>query len=112
MPVWSPRIQRSSPIHTRSFFVATPSGQQRNHSPGEPSAEHMQPLLTSFAALKKCFADDKRAIQIINREMKRADHWVVENAEEEPERACRELGDFEAPDQPRSARSIFDEVDA
>lgn len=83
-----------------------------NHSSNEPPEESMQQLLELFDSLKKQFADDESATILIDGEIRRTREWIDENTPEELERAHRELGNVEMLDKPRSARSIFDDVDS
>jgi hypothetical protein len=85
---------------------------ESNRSSDEPPEESVQKLLELFDSLKKQFGDDESAIILIDREIQRAREWIDENTPEELERAHRELGKVETQDKPRSARSIFDDVDA
>ena len=85
---------------------------ESNHDlSGEQPEEYMQQLLATFDTLKKCFGDDESVTRIIDRETQRANEWIAENTTEEAERSSRELGDVEGPEQPRSPRSIFDDID-
>jgi hypothetical protein len=85
---------------------------ESNHSSDEPPEESMQQLLELFDSLKKQFGDDDSATILIDREIQRTREWIDENTPEELERPRRELGNVETQDKPRSARSIFDDVDA
>lgn len=85
---------------------------ESNHSPGEPPEEHMQQLLEFFGSLKERFGDDESALNLINRQIQRTSEWIDENMPKEPERKLRKLGKIEAPAESRSARSIFDDIDA
>jgi len=72
----------------------------------------MQQLLESFETLKKCFGDDESATKIIDGEIRHTNEWIGEHTPEEPKRSPRELGKVEASDKPRSARSLFEDIDA
>jgi hypothetical protein len=85
---------------------------ESNHSPGEPPEEHMQQLLELFGSLEQRFSDDEKALRVIEREMRRTSEWIDEHTPEEPEISPRTLGKVEAPQEPRSTRSIFDDIDA
>jgi hypothetical protein len=85
---------------------------ESNHSPGEPPEEHMQQLLEFFGSLKERFGDDESTFNLIEREIQRTSEWIDENTPKEPERSPRKLGEIEAPAESRSARSIFDDIDA
>jgi hypothetical protein len=85
---------------------------ESEHRPDDPPEEHMQQLLESFEALKKCFDDDANATQIIDRETRRTNEWIGEHTPEEPKRRPRKLGKVEASNKPQSARSLFDDIDA
>ena len=87
---------------------------QSNHRSGDAPDEHMQQLLDFFETLKKRFADDAQAKKNIEREIRYAHDWIVENTHDEPERKPRKLGKVAAPEKAlrQSSRSIFDDVDA
>ena len=72
----------------------------------------MRPLLEFFNSLKAQFEDDESAIQVIDREIQRANEWVDENTVDELESNPRQLGEIHAPKQPQGTRSIFDDIDA
>ena len=72
----------------------------------------MQPLLELFSTLKTQFADDEDAIRIIERQVERTQEWIEDNTQAEPEQAARKLGIIEATPESKSARSIFDDIDA
>lgn len=84
---------------------------ESNHRSDDPPEDHMQQLLESLETLKKCFGDDE-STAIIEQEIQRANEWIGENTPEEPKRSPRKLGKVEASDEPQSARSIFDDIDA
>ena len=85
---------------------------ESNHSSDEPPEEHMQRLLELFGFLKERFGDDEAAINLIDHQVQRTREWIDENTVEEPEISPRKLGEIETPAEPRSARSIFDDIDA
>lgn len=85
---------------------------ESNHSSGESPDEHMQQLLELFDSLKKHFGDDEGVVEIIDCELRRTSEWIDENMPDEPDRSPREIGKIEAPTEPRSSRSIFDDIDA
>ena len=85
---------------------------ESNHSAGEPPDEHMQQLLEFFSFLKERFMDDEGTVKLIDRQIERTNEWIDENTPEEPERSPRKLGKIETPAESRSARSIFDDIDA
>lgn len=85
---------------------------ESNHSSGEPPDEHMQQLLELFDSLRKQFGDDESVVKLIDCELRRTREWIDKNTPDEPERSPRELGKIEAPTEPRSSRSIFDDIDA
>jgi hypothetical protein len=85
---------------------------ESDHSSGEHPEEHMQYLLESFERLKTLFSNDDSAVRIVDRETMRTNEWIAEHTAEEPERSPRKLGRVEAPKKPRSARTIFDDIDA
>lgn len=85
---------------------------ESNHSAGEPPDEHMQQLLELFSSLKERFIDDEGTVKLIDRQIERTNEWIDENTPEEPERSPRKLGKIETPAESRSARSIFDDIDA
>jgi hypothetical protein len=84
---------------------------ESNYTSDSPEG-HMQQLLEGLDALKERFADDADAVRIIEREIRRTNEWVGEHAPEEPERSPRKLGKVAAAEEPQSARSIFDDIDA
>lgn len=85
---------------------------ESNHSPGESPDEHMQQLLEFFESLKKRFDDDESTVMLIDHQIRLTNEWIDENTLKEAERSPRELGEIEAPAEMRSARSIFDDIDA
>lgn len=85
---------------------------ESNHSSREAPEESMQQLLELFDSLKKQFGDDESATILIDREIQRTREWIDENTSEEFGRDHRKFGKVETQDEPRSARSIFDDVDA
>jgi len=85
---------------------------ESDHSQCQSPEEHMQPLLEVLGSLKERFSDDEGAITLIDREICRTNEWIDEHTPEELERSPRELGKVEAPENPHSTRSIFDDIDA
>jgi hypothetical protein len=87
---------------------------QSNHSSAERPDGYMEPLLDSFSALKKEFADDPYILSSIAREVERAQEWISENMPDDAdkERPARAFGDVNTPEQPPAQlRGIFDDVD-
>ena len=74
----------------------------------------MEPLLESFSALKKEFADDPDILSSIDREVERAQEWISENTPDDTnkDRPARAFGDVDTAEQPPTQlRGIFDDVD-
>jgi energy-coupling factor transporter ATP-binding protein EcfA2 len=86
----------------------------QSNLPSEDSPDgHMQPLLDSFEALKRYFADDEDTVKIVNRETELAQQWVAEHMpDESKDKPPRKLAAVSKSEQPQSERSIFDDVDA
>jgi hypothetical protein len=87
--------------------------QINRHSDQSPD-ECIDPLLESFSALKKEFADDPAIVSRIETEIQLGRSWIAENTEDRPkqERPARIFGDVDSPDNPPAqARGIFDDVD-
>lgn len=87
---------------------------QRNRNSDESPDQHLDPLLDSFSALKKEFADDSVAISQIDRQIKLGRKWCEQLLADEPdnERPERSLEEIEPQDTPPlQARGIFDDVD-
>jgi len=72
----------------------------------------MEQLLEFFKTLKKSFPDDASTTKIIDEQIKHTNEWIGEHTAKEPERSPRNLGKVEASDNPDSARSLFDDIDA
>ncbi len=83
-----------------------------NHPYDQPPEDYMQPLLDFFDSLKAQFGDDESAVQDIDYEIWQLSEWIEENTPQELERSPRQLGKIEAPENPQSTRSIFDDIDA
>jgi hypothetical protein len=87
---------------------------QSNHSSDERPDGYMEPLLDSFSALKKEFAEDTYIISCIDREVEQAKEWISENMPDDAdkERPARAFGDVDTAEQPPvQLRGIFDDVD-
>ena len=87
---------------------------ESNHSSDQPADGYMEPLLDSFSALKKEFADDPDIVSSIDREVERAQEWISENTPDDTnkERPARAFGDVDTAEQPPAQlRGIFDDVD-
>ena len=85
---------------------------ESNYSPDEPPEEHMQRLLEFFNSLKERLGDDQSTINVIDRQIECTKNWIDENTPEEPKRSPRKLEKVEVTAELRSARSIFDDIDA
>jgi hypothetical protein len=85
---------------------------ESNYSTDDSPEGHMQPLIDNFETLKERFADDEMTVKIIERQIERANEWIGEHMPDEPEQSSRSLGNVEPTDNPQSARSIFDDIDA
>lgn len=85
---------------------------ESDYSSDKPPEEHMQQLLELLGSLKERFGDDEDAIKLIDCQVQRTKIWIDDNMIEEPEIVPRKLGEMEAPEEPHSARSIFDDIDA
>jgi hypothetical protein len=80
----------------------------------ENSADgHMQPLIDSFSALKKDFADEPEIINEIDQQIQFAEEWVAEHSSENhrPDRPRLTLGEQASGLPSRTVRGIFDDVD-
>jgi hypothetical protein len=89
---------------------------QINRSSDQSPDECLDPLLESFSALKKEFADDPAIIGRIENEIQLGRSWIAEETEDDPKekRTPRTFGDVDSPDNPpelAQARGIFDDVD-
>jgi len=85
---------------------------ESDHSASEPPEEHMQQLLEFFNSLKERFGDDESAINLIDRQIQCTKEWIDETTPEDLKRSPRKLEKIEVPAESRSARSIFDDIDA
>lgn len=85
---------------------------ESNHSENESPEEYMQQLLEFFGSLKDRFGDDKDAIKLIDSQEQRTREWIDEKTPEEVTRSPRRFEKVEAQTEQRSARSIFDDIDA
>lgn len=85
---------------------------ERNHSPGDPVDEHMQPLFDLLDTLKSSFCHDANALEIVNREMMMANEWILVISPTELEHSQRTLGSVESTEGVSRMRSIFDDIDA
>ncbi len=87
---------------------------QNDRDSDQRAAEHMEPLLDSFSALKDEFAEDAAIASSIEREIKQAKEWIAEKTTDDPkeDRPPRVFGDVDASDHlPVQQRGIFDDVD-
>jgi hypothetical protein len=88
---------------------------QGNYDSDRLPDDHIQPLIDSFEALKKEFADEPAVVSEIDKQIKYAEEWIAEtSAEKNPpqERPALAFGDVDGQDQPPAqARSIFDDID-
>lgn len=87
---------------------------QRNRNSDERPDQHLDPLLDSFSALKKEFADDSKAVSQIDRQIKLGREWYEQLLADEPdkERTERSFAEIDPQDTPPpQARGIFDDVD-
>lgn len=87
---------------------------QSNWSFDRPPAEHMEPLLDSFARLKTIFSDEPTMLLTIDCEVEQANLWIAEQPDEDfrEDPPSRRFGDVQSPDYPFAAtRSIFDDID-
>ncbi|MTV16317.1 MULTISPECIES: restriction endonuclease [Bradyrhizobium] len=84
-----------------------------NCSSDQRADEFLQPLLDSFSALKRKFADDAEVVVLIDREIAMGRDWIAERLDDDPrERPGRTFDDVDVmTEQPLTARSIFDDVD-
>lgn len=88
------------------------SAWESNYTSDDSAEQHMQLLLDFFESLKERFDDDKTSVKRIEHELRRTKEWIGEHMPEEPERSPRKLEKIEVQSEPRSARSIFDDIDA
>jgi hypothetical protein len=87
---------------------------QSNRNSNQRPDEHIDPLLDSFSALIKEFANDAATVSKIDRQIQLAREWSDRLLAEEPEdeRPARSFGDVDSQDvPPPEARGIFDDVD-
>lgn len=87
---------------------------QNNRDSDQRPDEHIDPLLESFSALKKEFADDAAIVSKIDFEIQLARDWSQQLLADEPDdkRPARTFGDVDSADTlPPQARGIFDDVD-
>lgn len=87
---------------------------QSNRSSDQRADEHMEPLLSSFSALKEEFAAEPEILSDIDREIERMKEWMSENKPDESkeDRTSRVFGDVDAQDLPPvQLHGIFDDVD-
>jgi hypothetical protein len=87
---------------------------QNNRDSDQRPDEHIDPLLESFSALKKEFADNAAIVSKIDVEIQLAREWSDQLLADEPEdkRPARSFGDVDSQDTPPpQARGIFDDVD-
>lgn len=85
---------------------------ENNHRSDDSPEAHMQQLLESFDTLKKSFADNGDAVATIDREIGRANEWIIEHAAAEPKISPRKLGNVKGSAEHQSERSLFDDIDA
>jgi energy-coupling factor transporter ATP-binding protein EcfA2 len=84
-----------------------------NYSSDQDPEEYIQPLLDIFDSLKKLGGADNATTMLVEHEERKAREWIDEQTPEEEERgAYRELEKIKMQDKPRSARDIFDDIDA
>jgi hypothetical protein len=87
---------------------------QRNRNSDQRPDEHIDPLLDSFSALKKEFADDAATVSKIDQQIQLAREWSEKLLADEPEneRPARSFGEVDTLDAPPpQTRGIFDDVD-
>ena len=86
---------------------------QDNHQSEDSPENHMEPLLDSLSALKKLLADDKDAVQAIERETEKTNEWIAEHVpDDSDDKPRRSLAGEDTREMVRQDRSIFDDVDA
>jgi hypothetical protein len=85
---------------------------ESDYSPSRSPENHMQQFLEFLDSLKHRFSKDKKAIEVIEREIQCTNEWIDENKEKEPEMSPRKLGKIEQPENSYSTRNIFDDIDA
>jgi len=84
---------------------------QGQYESSGPPDEHMQLVLESFETLKKQFGGEEEAIEIIEREIQKANKWIAETEPPEPKVSPRKLGTVEPSEVKHGTRSIFDDID-
>jgi hypothetical protein len=87
---------------------------ESNHSSDASADQHMEPLLSSFSALKEEFADDPAILIQVEREITFAHSWISDHTTDDSDikRPERTFGEVDAQDQPPILhRGIFDDVD-
>ncbi len=87
---------------------------ESNRNSDEPADEYMQPLLDSFSALRKEFADEPANLSNIDRELQRVQQWISDHManNSKEDRPTRAFGDVDTLDRPPAqVRGIFDDVD-
>lgn len=84
---------------------------QGQYESSAPPDEHMQLVLESFETLKKQFGGEEEAIEIIEREIQKANEWIAETEPPEPKVSPRKLGTVEPSEVKHGTRSIFDDID-
>ncbi len=87
---------------------------QRNRVSDQRPDEQLDPLLDSFSALKKEFAEDPAVVSYIARQIQIGREWCEELLADEPdnERPKRNFDELDPQDSPLpQARGIFDDVD-
>jgi hypothetical protein len=87
---------------------------ESNYSSDGSPDEHIEPLLSSFSALKEEFADDPAILTQIEREIRFAQSWISDHTPDDSgkKRPERTFGEVDAQDQPPILhRGIFDDVD-
>jgi hypothetical protein len=86
---------------------------QTNHNSDQSADDHMDPLLHSFRALSKAFPHGEEVKHIVERETGRANEWIAEHTDDEPEdKPKRTLGDVDTLEGFKDARNIFEDADA
>ncbi len=87
---------------------------ESNYDSEYSAAGHMQPLIDSFSALKKEFADEPEIIIEIDQQIEFAEQWTVEHSSDDSIRDRRKLtlGGESSELPPSATRGIFDDIDA
>jgi hypothetical protein len=74
--------------------------------------EHMETYLDILSTLRSEFEEDEMALNSIQLEKNEVEEWITENSENgKPLRTERELGTINTEQQPKSQRSIFDDIE-